>query len=167
MAEVNEIKVLSCDVRYETGEDGVERPVFHGTKVLIKGTVRKMLGDKVLHSENVSWTCLLDGVPVEDALVPFGATVRIKMAVIRDLSLDDFKATAKRLNGSEVAYNDIGEWTGKGERAPRKPLLVQQLIATGRFDEAAARAIYDDPERRVKAQAMIDALLKSASLDDL
>lgn len=158
MAEKNEIKVGNCSVRFEG-----DVPVFNKTTVFIKGTVRKMLGDKVQGEKNIGYTIDLDGVSVCECLEPFGASLRIKVATIRDRS--DFIEVAERLNGSTIHFSEIDELIGKDGK--RQPLLVKWLVSTGKFDEQSARAVYDDPARRAKAQAMFDALMKAASVDDL
>lgn len=156
----SDIQVVNCSVRY----DG-DVPVFSGTTVTMKGTISRKLGDKVEYQKNVTWTCDLDGVPVCDCLEPFGASIRIKMAVVRDR--DDYKEVIERLDGSIVHFNDIGDWTDKGEGKGRQPMLVKWLVSTGKFDAESARAVYDDPARRAKAQEMFDRLMKQAEVDDL
>lgn len=155
----SDIQVVNCAVRYEE-----DVPVFNGTTVIIKGNIRKMLGDKVQHEKNVTWTCDLDGVPVCDALKPFGASIRIEMAVIRDR--DDFQEIAEKLDGSTVHFNDISDWVSKDGKG-RQPMLVKWLLSTGQVDADTARAIYDDPARRVRAQEMFDKLMKKAEVSDL
>ena len=158
----SDLEVKGCSVRFE-GEDG-DVPVFHNTLVFIKGTIRKMLGDKVQHEANIGYTINLDGVKVCECLEPFGASLRIKIATIRDR--DDFKDVADMLNGQTVAYGDIDDLIGK-EGKGRMPMLVKWLVSTGKFDTEAARAVYDDPARRAKAQEMFDRLMKQAEVDDL
>ena len=157
----SDLEVKSCSVRFDEGSD---EPVFHNTMVFIKGTIRKMLGDKVQHEVNIGYTVNLDGVKVCDALEPFGASLRIKIATIRDR--DDFAKVAANLDGEIIHYNDIDDLIGK-EGKGRQPMLVKWLVSTGKFDAESARAVYDDPARRAKAQEMFDRLMKQAEVDDL
>jgi hypothetical protein len=167
MGEKNEISVVSCAVRYDN-VDGEDIPVFHNTQVLIKGNVSKMAGTKKVAEHNIEWICDLDGVPVCDTLEAFGASIRIKMAVIRDL--DDFSAVAKKLNGSTVKYGDISEWTGKGgQRMPELGRWLLRLMRNGKniFTREEVQSILDDPTRRAKAQEQFDAMMRSAPEMDI
>lgn len=155
----SDLEVLGCSVRYD---DDVA--VFHETKVRIKGNVRKMLGDKIVDQRNLDYIVDLDGVPICNALIPFAASVRIKIATIRDD--DNFPRLAAKLTGTTIAYNDIDDIIGK-EGKGRQPMLVKWLVSTGKFDQESARAVYDDPGRRAKAQEMFDRLMKQAEVDDL
>lgn len=158
----SDLEVKGCSVRFD-GPDG-DVPVFHQTLVFIKGTIRKMLGDKIQHEVNIGYTVDLDGVKVRDCLEPFGASLRIKIATIRDR--DDFAEVAKSLDGQVIAYGDIDDIIGKDGKG-KQPMLVKWLVSTGKFDAEAARAVYDDPARRAKAQEMFDRLMKQAQVDDL
>jgi hypothetical protein len=165
MGEKNEISVVSCAVRYDN-VDGEDIPVFHNTQVLIKGNVSKMAGTKKVAEHNIEWICDLDGVPVCDTLEAFGASIRIKMAVIRDL--DDFSAVAKKLNGSTVKYADISEWTGKGgQRMPELGRWLLRLKKGTLFSREEVQAILDDPPRKEKAQKAYEEWLSKAPEMDI
>ena len=128
----SDVSAKNCAVRYE---DDV--PVFSGTVVTMKGTISRKLGDKMEYQKNVTWTCDLDGVPVCDCLEPFGASIRIKMAVVRDR--DDYREVIERLDGSTVHFNDISDWTDKGtegrKMTPEKKLKNAATVFETLSDE--------------------------------
>lgn len=151
----SEIVVKALAVRYEEGSN---EPVFHETLVSIKGTVRKMLGDKVDVEKNITWICDLDGVKVSEAMEHFGQALRIKMAVIRDR--DDFAEIADKLNGSTVHYNDINDWTstGGGDRK-RLPAHGQWLLGVTKngkplYTREQVKELLADPIKEAKIIAL-------------
>jgi hypothetical protein len=158
----SEIKVLKAGVVYETLESGAEVVKFHDTLISIKGTITSGKGTKNELGMGVEWFCKLDGVVLEEVLIPFGESIRIEMAKIRDL--DNFVEVATKLNGAEVAFDEIGEWTerAKGERLGGG--IVADLVAIG-VDREKAKEMAKDPEIREKVkQIRREAMRKGLDL---
>jgi hypothetical protein len=147
----SDVKVISLGVSYEG-----DVPVFHNTKLEITGTISKDKGLKSEISKNVKWICVLDGTKVEDAMPEFGASIRIKMATIRER--DDFVAACDALMNGEVRYDEIETWTNVGGKG-KLSFLGQALVKAG-FSRDEAKAILEDEERRKKAEEWLASLEK-------
>lgn len=154
MAKAEKKSEITVDFQGVWYDDNEVCRFSEGTHVVIKGTITKDANiESKKNPQNVTWTCDLTDVEVEEALTPFGESIRIRMAKGREH--DDFMGFINKINGQVIRYEDIDSYLP--EAAGRGTLLEQALKKAG-FSGDEAKAILSDPTKRAKAQAWYDRL---------